>query len=198
MDIEISKEPITYLPEFPQHLCKMCGMCCKAITTPYTHEELVELAKDGQEEAKVFVEIFKRYESVAQAKKAVPEHVENILNQLNKNNPNMDESKVSFYYCPHLTEDNMCSIHKTRPDCCRRAPRNGWSLFPPGCGFKGWQFQQRERVKYSVRKLKEYFNELDLLPPDALIDERNMTAQQMKDLIIEKIKPWEKYGSSIW
>ncbi len=50
--------------EFPQHLCKMCGQCCKAITTPYTHEELKELAAQGQEEARVFVEIFRKYPDV--------------------------------------------------------------------------------------------------------------------------------------
>ena len=171
MDIEISNEPVSYLTEFPQHLCKMCGKCCKAITTPYTHQELVKLAQEGQEEAKVFVEIFQRYDSVEAARAAVPDHVENILNQLKKSNTDFDESKVTFYHCPHLTEDNKCSIHSTRPDCCRRAPRNGWSLFPPECGFKGWQFQQREKVKASVRKLKEYLAELELLDDDFVLQE---------------------------
>ena len=198
MDIEISNEPVSYLSEFPQHLCKMCGKCCKAITTPYTHEELVKLAQEGQEEAKVFVEIFERYNSVDEARAAVPDHVENILNQLKKSNPNFDETKVTFYHCPHLTDDNKCSIHSTRPDCCRRAPRNGWSLFPPGCGFKGWQFQQRERVKASVRKLKEYLAELELLDDDFVLQERNKTVKEMKEFIKEKIKPWEKYGASFW
>ena len=198
MDIEISKEPVAYLSDFPQHLCKMCGKCCKAITTPYTHEELVQLANEGQEEAKVFVEIFEKYPSVEDAKRAVPDHVENILNQIRKVNPDVDESKLAFYHCPHLTVDNKCSIHSTRPDCCRRAPRNGWSLFPPNCGFKGWQFQQKERVKHSVRKLKEYLYELDLVPPDTIIEGRNMTAAEMKQQIYEKIKPWDKYGSEVW
>ena len=61
MDVDISNEPVVYTSDFPQHLCNMCGKCCKAITTPYTYEELVELANQGQEEARVFVEIFVRY-----------------------------------------------------------------------------------------------------------------------------------------
>lgn len=198
MDIEINKETASYNQDFPQHLCKMCGKCCKAITTPYTYEELCDLAKDGQEEAKVFVEVFKRYNSVEDAKRAVPDHVENILNQLRRNNPDFDESKVTFFYCPHLTEDNKCSIHAIRPDCCRRAPRNGWSLFPPDCGFKGWQFQQKERVKASVRAVKERILELQLYPPQALIPGRNKTAREMIEFLESKIKPWEKYGSSMW
>ena len=198
MDIEISKEPITYLPEFPQHLCKMCGKCCKAITTPYTHEELVKLAAEGQEEAKVFVEMFVRYPSVEAARQVVPDHVENILNQLKKNNPDLEESNVSFYYCPHLTVDNKCSIHKTRPDCCRRAPRNGWSLFPPGCGFKGWQFQQRERVKFNVRKLKETLLDFELLNDDTILPTSNITVREAREKILEKIALWDKYGATYW
>ena len=198
MDIEISKEPVEYLSDFPQHLCNMCGKCCKAITTPYSWEELVELAKQGQEEAKVFVEVFVRYDSVDEARAAVPDHVENILNQIRKNNPDFDESKVTFFHCPHLTEDNKCAIHATRPDCCRRAPRNGWSLFPPGCGFKGWQFMQKEKVKASVRALKEYLLELELLPEDKVLPEKGKTVKQMKDFIKQKIKPWEKYGALYW
>ena len=198
MDSEISNDTVIYTSDFPQHLCNMCGKCCKAITTPYTHEELVQLARDGQEEAKVFVEIFKRYDSVADARLVVPDHVENVLAQLRKSNPDFDESKVTFYYCPHLTDDNKCSIHATRPDCCRRAPRNGWSLFPPGCGFKGWQFQHKERIKESVRGLKEVLVDLELLSDDFFLTDKNMTVLELKNLINEKIKPWEKYGANFW
>lgn len=190
-------EEVKFEDSFPQHLCKMCGQCCSAITTPYTHEELVELSKEGQEEARVFVEIFKRYESLEAARKAVPRHVENILNELKKN-PSFDESNVSFYYCPHLTEKNMCAIHPTRPDCCRRAPRNGWSLFPPDCGFRGWQFQLRERIKATIRHLKETLLEFELLSDDQILPSSQKTVKEMRETINEKISVWEKYGSSFW
>lgn len=183
--------------EFPQHLCKMCGQCCKAITTPYTHEELKELAAQGQEEARVFVEIFRKYPTIEDARKAVPAHVENILKELKKN-PDFDESKIAFYYCPHLTGQNTCSIHPTRPDCCRRAPRNGWSLFPPECGFKGWQFQQRERVKATVRRLKETLMDFDLLADEQILPSSGKSVKQVREEINEKISHWEKYGSAHW
>ena len=99
MDIHISNntdcEDYSIQDEFPQHLCKMCGKCCKAITTPYSHEELVELAKKGQEEARVFIEIFKKYDSIEAARAAVPDHVDNIL-QIMKRNKDFDISKVTF------------------------------------------------------------------------------------------------------
>ena len=184
--------------DFPQHLCKKCGKCCRAICTPYSYEELVELSKQGQEEARVFVEMFKRYNSVEEARAAVPDQVENIINSLKKNNPDLDESKLTFYYCPNLREDNFCTIYQTRPDCCRRVPHNGWSLLAPDCGFKGWQFQQREKVKASVRKLKEYLAELGLLSDNDVLPDKNKTVKEMRNLIQEKIKPWEKYGAAYW
>ena len=197
MDIVISDGDESFSDK-PQHLCKMCGKCCRAISTLYSYEELIELASQGQEEARVFVEIFKRYNSVEEAKAAVPDHVENIINNLRKNNQDLDESKLTFYYCPNLTDDNFFLIYQTRPDCCRRLPHNGWSLLAPDCGFKGWQFQQRERVKASVRKLKEYLAELELLPEDKMLAGRDKTAGEMKKLIKDKIKPWEKYGADYW
>lgn len=196
--MEISNKDTLHIShELPQHLCNMCGKCCKAITTPFSYDELKEMADDGQEEAKVFIDVFKPYTSIEEARKAVPDHVENIINQL-KNNGDFDESKLTFFYCPNLTSDNKCSIHEVRPDCCRRAPRNGWSLFPPGCGFKGWQFQQKERVKSTVRKLKEYLMELELLSDDYFFEDRNKTAKELKEFIHEKISPWYKYGAKYW
>ena len=192
------KEYVGYNHNFPQHLCKMCGKCCKAITTPYTHEELIKYAQEGQDEAKVFTEIFKPYPSIEDARKAVPDHVEQILNQLKKVTPDYDESKITFYYCPHQTEDNKCSIHATRPDCCRRAPRNGWSLFPPDCGFKGWQFRQREKVKQSVRIIKEAIIELETFDIDSKYLDTEMTVRERINYLNQKIKPWEKYGGSVW
>ncbi len=182
----------------PNYLCKKCGKCCKAISTQYSHKELVELAQQGQEEAKVFVEVFKRYDSVEAARIAAPEQIENIINNLQKYNPDFDESKLTIYYCPNLTEDNLCSVYQTRPECCRRLPNNGWSLLPEDCGFKGWQFQQREKVKASVRKLKEKLTELNLMQDDKILPQYDKTVKQMKELITEKINLWEKYGAKYW
>ena len=40
--------------------------------------------------------------------------------------------------------------------------------------------------------------ELDLLPPDYVIPTRNATAAELKQLIKDRIKPWEKYGAQFW
>ena len=58
--------------------------------------------------------------------------------------------------------------------------------------------EQKEKVKATVRKLKEYQLELELLPPDTFIKTRNMTAVELVEYIDDRIKPWEKYGAKYW
>lgn len=183
--------------EFPQYLCRMCGRCCKSMATSDTHEELEKLAKLGNEEAKVFVHMFKKFPSVEEARKVVPEQIERVLEEL-RTKDDFDEEKVSFYYCPHITEENLCPMHKDRPGCCRRAPRNGWSCMPPGCGFEGWQFELREKYKKMVRKLKEYLTGIEAVSEDGKVPGKDMTVEELKNIINEKIKPWSRFGSEFW
>jgi len=182
---------------FPQYLCKMCGRCCKAIVPEYSHEELEKLAEQGDSEARVFTEFFNRYPTLDDAMKVVPEHVNQIIQTL-KDKGSYNEETFTVYYCPYITENNMCSIHEQRPDCCRRAPRHGWSLMPPGCGFDGWRFEMREQHKKTIRSLKEYLYEVKQLSPNGVIPGQKMTVNELENLINEKIKPWEKYGSRYW
>ena len=188
---------ISEMDEFPQYLCRMCGRCCKSITTSDSHEELEELAKLGNEEAKVFVNIFKRFPSIEEAKKVVPEQIDQICAELSLKE-GFDINKVSFYYCPHITEDNLCTMHSNRPTVCSRAPHNGWSCMPPGCGFEGWQFELREKYKKMTRRFKEYLTAIEAISDDGKVPGKDMTIEELKALIDEKIKPWSKYGSKFW
>jgi Fe-S-cluster containining protein len=203
MDFKDLDNEINNLPDhdaqdtFPQHLCKMCGRCCKSITTEYTHEELEKLTEEGDEEACVFTKFFKSFPDVDAARKIVPEQIEQIINHL-KARDKYNPDNITFYYCPYITENNLCSIHEGRPECCRRAPRNGWSLMPPGCGFEGWQFEQREKHKKTIRALKEYLYELEKLSHDGKVPGKDITVEELKKLIQDKIKPWERYGAFYW
>ena len=39
--------------------------------------------------------------------------------------------------CPHLLDNNTCTIYKTRPEQCRRYPtRTPGLVVPPGCAFE--------------------------------------------------------------
>lgn len=183
--------------EFPQYLCKMCGKCCRSITTVYTHNELKDLAEKGADEAKVFVEIFKPFASIEDAKKIIPEQIEQILAELSQTE-GFDINKVTFYYCPHIKDDNKCGIYEHRPECCKRAPTGPWACMPPGCGFEGWQFEEREKIKKKVRKLKEYLITAEAVAEDGMIPGKDMSLEQLREIIKQKLKPWEKYGSLYW
>lgn len=183
--------------DFPQYLCKTCGKCCRSITTRFSYEELKQLSEEGEEEAKVFIEIFKAFPSIEEAKKVIPEQIDNILKELSiKEDFNIDD--ITFYYCPHISDKNLCGIYETRPGCCRRAPRHGWSVMPPGCGFEGWQFEQREKHKKTIRILKEYLYMAETLSEDGKVPGKEMTVEELRSFIESKIKPWERFGSLFW
>jgi len=193
----MSSEKTTQTGEFPQYLCKMCGKCCKSITTELSYEELQKLTEEGSKAARVFIDVFKPYSSIEDARKHVPEQIEQVLEELG-HKEDFDINKITFYYCPHHTEDNTCGIYETRPECCRRAPAGGWSCMPPGCGFEGWQFEQREKIKQEVRKLKEYLVAAESLAEDGKVPGQDMTLEELKKIIDKKISPYEKYGSKLW
>lgn len=183
--------------DFPQYLCKTCGKCCRSITTRFSYEELKQMTEEGEEEARVFIEIFKAFPSIEEAKKVIPEQIDNILKELStKEGFNIDD--ITFYYCPHISDKNLCGIYETRPGCCRRAPRHGWSVMPPGCGFEGWQFEQREKHKKTIRILKEYLYMAETLSEDGKVPGKEMTVEELRNFIESKIKPWERFGSQFW
>lgn len=187
----------TQQQDFPQYLCKMCGKCCKSIATEHTYEELQEMTKNGSEAARVFIDLFKQYPDVEEAGKHVPEQVDQVLEELSHQEA-FDIDKVTFYYCPYLSEDNKCGIYETRPDCCKRAPNNPWSCMPPGCGFEGWQFEQREKIKKEVRKIKEYLVAAEAATEDGIVPGKDISIEQLRKLVDQKISPWKKYGAELW
>lgn len=179
-------------------LCLGCGKCCLAVVTPYTHEELVEMAKKDEQEAKIFVDFFKRYESIAAARKVVPDQVNQVLRH-KKLPEDLVGNEVQFYYCDKITDDLRCTMHADRPACCRLAPADGWALMPPKCGYTGWQCEEKERIKQNIRSLKEKIYEIETLEgPDAFIDELNMSFKEFKEQVSKKIESFARYGAKGW
>ena len=181
----------------PAELCLKCGKCCKTIVSEIPAAKLADMAKNNEEEAKVFFNIFKPYESIEDAAKVNEEHVKEIVTKFKKDK-SLNVKQLTFYHCPYLSEENLCTIYPHRPECCKRAPINGWSLFPKGCGYEGWQFLQRERHKVQIRKLKEFLYELNttVKEKDKII--LGMPIQELKNKIIEKILEYERFGVENW
>ena len=186
-----------YLDKRPQELCKMCGKCCRTVTTTRTCDELRDLANKGDKGATDFLELFEPYESIAHAKEVDLDTVENIIKMLSSDG-RQDIDKLTFYHCRYLQPDNLCAIYEERKDLCKHFPSSPWAIVPPKCGFEGWLFTKREEVKQKVRKEKEELVELELL--------RNRTTDSASlgkiELVIQKINRnidmYAKYGSKDW
>lgn len=174
----------------------MCGKCCRVATTSVPYAELIELAKNGDESAKDFLKIFEPYSSAEEAKKVERGTVDNILNTLLKDGNNTEQ--ITFYKCKYIREDNLCGIYQNRPELCERFPTSMFAIVPPGCGYEGWAFKNREELKNRIRKLKELRLELESdskISNDAVILKRNNEAIKKIDEIITH---YSKYGSKDW
>lgn len=187
------------LDPLPQGLCHQCGKCCRSATTFYPYKKLLEFVEQGEKEAIDFLEIFEPYPNIEEAKKVVPDQVEQVLRVVSyREDMNVDE--VTFYRCRYINDQNLCTVYERRPRCCREAPRHGWSLMPPGCGFESWLFDQREKQKRLVRELKESLYLMETMSPDGktMPTREGVTLDELRHVINEKIKPWKRFGADYW
>ncbi|OGH98597.1 MAG: hypothetical protein A2104_07095 [Candidatus Melainabacteria bacterium GWF2_32_7] len=146
------------LLKLPQHLCDMCGKCCKIATFKggLSYEEIKKLAESTDEDpsqiegAKDFLSIFAPYNSRKEAEEAGVGFIDRVLERFGK------DSDVSFFYCKFIGENNSCLIHEDRPLLCRMYPiPHERTFYNPGCGFeeqgkKNWQ--EIENIIEDLRK----------------------------------------------
>lgn len=180
-------------------LCHKCGRCCRSATTFHNHKKLMELAAEGNKEAVDFLEVFEPYRSIEDARMVEPEQVAQVLDVVAKRD-DMDVNDVTFYHCRYVSPEGLCTIYERRPRCCREAPHNGWAAMPPGCGFEGWQFEQREKQKRMIRDLHTSVYIMEQMSPDGVSHpvRPDTTLDDLRRAIAEKIKPWEPYGAKYW
>jgi len=115
------------------YTCKKTGTCCKLACSEFSYEELKQKAQNGDNFAAQFVSIFVPYNSYEEARAIFPEYVDMVIEKLD------DSDQVYFYHCPHITEDNLCSIYESRPQICKDFPNNPLSILPSNCGFCEWK-----------------------------------------------------------
>jgi Fe-S-cluster containining protein len=163
------------------------------------HKKLLSMVEKGEKSAIDFLSVFKPYESIDAAMAVEPEQVRQVL-EVVRNRNDMEESELTFYYCDHVSPEGMCTIYERRPQCCRAAPGNGWSAMPPGCGFEGWQFEQREKQRRMVRDLKSSLYTMEQMSPDGVHHplRPETPIQELVDMVNEKIQPWNPYGAKNW
>lgn len=186
-----------YLAKRPQHLCHMCGKCCRMSTTSTPYEELKKLAAEGHQGAIDFLSIFVPYKSIEEARKVEPDVVDNIIKH-QKEDGKYNEANLTFYGCKYLGKDNLCSRYETRLDLCKHCPSTPWSIVPPGCGFEGWLFWQREEIKKKIRLEKEELLDLKLLRLKTTNEEVLKKITLVEHKIQKSIDLYKKYGSENW
>ncbi len=181
----------------PQRLCKMCGQCCTMAVCQYTQEELKEFSSCEESEASDFLKCFEPYETLDKPKLISPKYVEIVINKLKEQGKYVEGAQI-FYHCKHIGEDGKCTKYENRYGWCHRTPTHAWTLMPPDCGFRGWQFAVREQVKYNIRKLKERLYECEVLYGEGFIPSKNMSVAALRKIVNEKIKAFERFGSLNW
>ncbi len=154
-------ERVNNLLKLPQHLCNMCGNCCRMATFKggLSYEEVLELANSKDEDesqvvgAKDFLAIFQPYVSSEEAKKIAPEFTESVYEIFGK------DSKVGFFHCKFLGkmgEKYGCLIHEDRPQLCRMYPiPHERTFYFPECGFKEQGRKNWEEIKNIISSLEE-------------------------------------------
>lgn len=186
-----------YLAKRPQHLCHMCGKCCRVVTTSLSYAELKQMEQDGDKGAVDFLSLFVPYDSIESARNVDAGVVDNIINRL-KSDGSFDENGITFYGCKYLQDNNLCSRYETRLDLCKHCPSTPWSIVPPGCGFEGWLFWQREEIKQKIRKSKEELLELKLLRMRTKDENTLQKINIVEHKIQRGIDFYKKYGSENW
>ncbi len=186
-----------YLAKRPQYLCNMCGKCCRVVTTSIPYKGLLEMSAKGDKGAKDFLSLFVPYKSIEAARKVDAEVVDNIINRL-IDDGNYREDEITFYGCKYLQDNNLCSRYENRLDLCRHCPSSPWSIVPPGCGFEGWLFWQREEIKQKIRRSKEELLELNLLRMRTKDEETLKRISSVEHKITKNIEAYKKYGSENW
>lgn len=186
-----------FLSKRPQHLCHMCGKCCRVVTTSIPYLELVKMADNGDEGAKDFLSLFEPYDSIEAARNVDAAVVDNIIMRL-KEDGKYNENEITFYCCRYLQSDNLCSRYETRLTLCKHCPATPWSIVPPGCGFEGWLFWQREEIKQKIRRSKEELLELRLLKQKFPNSDSLKKISAIEEKIQKNIDLYKKYGSENW
>lgn len=113
--------------------CSRCATCCNLACSEFSYEELKIKALKGDEFAKQFTSIFIPYKTLDEAREIFPDYVDLVKQTMDE-----DES-IYFYHCPHLAENNDCSIYEKRPGICKDFPDNPLCILPPTCGFHEWK-----------------------------------------------------------
>lgn len=136
LNADISRDVLLKLREInlgrENYTCQRTGTCCKIAGSEYSYEQLKERSANGDKFSQQFVSVFVPYKSLEDAREIFPEYVDTVLKKTRGDD-------VHFYYCPHLSADNLCTRYEERPDICKDFPSNPLAILPYQCGYHQWK-----------------------------------------------------------
>lgn len=103
-----------------------------------------------------------------------------------------------LYKCKHLLANNLCAIYNQRPNFCKKFPSSPWTILPNNCGFSGFSFQEREKIKREVRIKKEFLIELDVFLKLSQNQTEKLQALEEKKKAEDFINLYAAFGSKDW
>ncbi len=93
--------------------------------------------------------------------------------------------------------DNIPNLCINCGGCELKHPVSAWDEMPSECGFSGWIFQEREKIKQEIRKKKEKIVEIKS-GLDFLTQEELKNSEEEIRRLESEIKLYSKYGSDNW
>ena len=81
--------------------------------------------------------------------------------------------------------------------CLKGYPVSYWEKMPEGCGYEGWLFQKREKIKQKTRQQKELLLSLKILLKTSSAEQVQEINKKIEN-IEKNINVYAKYGSINW
>jgi hypothetical protein len=153
LEQDLAKQIVTRL----QHIkverdrvdCHSCGVCCRLASSEFSYEQLLAKANDGDWFAQQFTSVFLPYDSPEAARAAFPKLVSQVIDYGIASPAPGSPSPVAapstpaiyFYHCPHIGDDNRCTIYGTpqRPQICASYPETPLTFIYDKCAWRGWK-----------------------------------------------------------
>jgi Fe-S-cluster containining protein len=134
---EVGPEVIGKMKEIQEYRhsfqCKRTGTCCRLASSEFSYKELLEKAKNNDNYASQFTEVFIPYEKIEEARAVFPEYIDLLLEKFG------EDGGLNFYHCKYLQGDNVCPRYEDRPQICRDFPDDPMAIVPPTCGYYAWK-----------------------------------------------------------
>lgn len=133
--------------------CKKTGTCCRLACSKFGYEELKQKAQSGDDYARQFVSVFVPYPNIDEPEVIFPDYVQLVHRSLDK------DEKLYFYHCPHVSNDNLCTIYENRPQICRDFPHDVLAILPYNCGYYHWKesCETTAMLLYAMIEIAEYY-----------------------------------------